>query len=158
MSDFIKQKAERSQQMHDSLDAEQRNRLAVIAAKIVEVQREITDEIKKFGINEICRICDGECCESQKEKNIFNEEYFLFLLLSLSDEVREEIMLTAKCISLSPQCMFFYHNGCTIPENFRPYKCKIWFCGSNRKMIEIEERFHPRLYDLFKELKDIANE
>ena len=157
MSDYVKLQAERAKEIYPELSEEELRELNEIAEEIMELQREITGSIKANGLDEICRVCDGECCTREYERNIFDEYYFIMALVGFSDEVRMEIMETAECINFSPRCMYLGEDGCRIAEDSRPFKCKIWFCDSRYSMIKIQIEFHDRLLELYEDFKRVVD-
>ena len=158
MSHFVKSQAEAAQEICGMLTDEQRDKLKEVASRIMVLQSEITEAIKVNGIDKICgEVCRGECCSQKHEQNIFDVNYFIMALVAFSTEVRQEIMETAECLNLSPRCMYLGEEGCRIGDDSRPFLCKIWFCGSDRKMIDIQNEFNGRFLDLIKEFEEVIN-
>ncbi len=151
MGDFVKQQVEKGKEIYESLSYEKLAKLRILAAEIVAVQSDITSSINESGVGDVCRRCEGECCAEKHKDNIFDEYYFVFALIVLKGEVREEIMEVAKCLNMTPKCQFMgFADGCIIPDYARPHKCKEWFCVSTYEMIQIQHMFNDRLFDVFK--------
>jgi len=154
----MKLQAKNAREICDELTDEKREELKGIAEKIIELQGEITNAIKVHGIDKICGgLCKGECCAQKHEKNIFDEYYFVMALVAFSDNVRQEVMETAECLNFSPRCIYIGEDGCRIAEDSRPHLCKIWFCGSDRKMIEIGDEFNDKIYDLYQDFREVVD-
>lgn len=158
MSYYVKEQAVEAKKIYESLSDEQVIELGRIGKEIIEVQRQITVSINEKGLGNYCGIsCGSECCMQKHEVNIFDPYYFVLALVAFSDEVRREVMETAECFNLSPRCMYLDDDGCRIAEDSRPYTCKIWFCGSKQRMIDIIKEFHGRFTKLFQDFRAVVD-
>jgi hypothetical protein len=113
----------------DTLDTDERDRLAAICIDIHGAQQALTQ--KAAPILKSCMAgCRGLCCRNIHAADIITE-WDLVYILAMAPAIGDAMSICLARESFFPSDCIFLENGtgpCLFPDNLRPERCIISFC------------------------------